>query len=145
MNNFRNNSSFFLLCCLNLKKGIGIQKFFSRNKIYVEVSTQTDDSNNSFDQNFMNSGNELLSQQKFTINQSTNTSDQDIQLSRVIESYNQLKSSSNLSLSCGDNLLHLRPICVLDKEDWWQYKPSTVVSCENRSNKTLKITRIIAL
>jgi hypothetical protein len=115
MNNSKNNFSLSPLFA-NIKERI--EKFFKscfpKNKIYVDASTQTEDSCYSLCQDSMDSPEILSPQQKpeETIKQepeanpSTSKFIEDSQFSRILKSYSQLNSSNYLPLNLNNGLLY---------------------------------------
>lgn len=118
MNNSKNNFSLSPLVA-NIKKRIEIfiKSCFPKNKIYVDASTQPEDSCYSLDQDLTYSPEILSPQQKpeETIKQQPEANPsiskfvEDPQFSRILKSYSQLNSSSYLPLNLNNGLLY-RPI-----------------------------------
>jgi hypothetical protein len=92
----------------NIKKRI--EKFFKscfpKNKIYVDASTQTDDSSCSLDQDFTDSPEILSPQQEPEANPSISKFIVDSQFRRIIKSHSQLNSSNYLPLNLNNGLLY---------------------------------------
>jgi hypothetical protein len=96
----------FQLFFANIKKRIEnfFKSCFPKNKIYVDASTQTDDSSCSLDQDFTDSSEILSPQQDPEANPSISKFRVDSQFRRIIKLYSQLNSSSYPPLNLNKGL-----------------------------------------